>query len=139
MEAKTFVGDVANMGVGDDMHGPGSGGDLTRNITYRDTASTVKTITLMAVVSGQPMSPGNMLPVEFVVNGQVKEATAGTGARDPEGGMLYTSGAVMATFKNVSARDVNASIRFKSGTATDRWLRSPTMIITRGSGSFSYS
>lgn len=138
VEATSFIGDVCNMGVADDLYGEGGTYDMTRTITYKDTANTTKTITVMANISGVPKYPGMLLGVEITVNGVTKSASAGTSVRDTEGGMLSTSGTVMATFKSVTAATVTAKIVFKEG-ATHRWLRSPTMIVTRGSGSFTYS
>lgn len=138
VEAQSFIGDVCNMGVADDLYGEGSTYDMTRTITYMDTANTTKNITVMANLSGVPKYPGALLGVEITVNGITKSATAGTSVRDPEAGMLATSGTVMATFRGVTASTVIAKIVFKQG-ATKRWLRSPTMIVTRGSGSFTYS
>ncbi|HBL0041523.1 TPA: DUF1983 domain-containing protein [Escherichia coli] len=138
VEAQSFIGDVCNMGVADDLYGEGSTFDMTRTITYMDTANTTKTITVMANLSGVPNYPGSLLGVEITVNGVTKSASAGTSVRDSERGMLFTSGTVMATFRGVTSATVTAKIVFKQG-ATKRWLRSPTMIVTRGSGSFSYS
>lgn len=138
VEAQSFIGDVCNMGVADDLYGEGGTYDMTRTITYNDTANTTKTITVMANLSGVPKYPGMLLGVEITVNGVTKSASAGTSVRDTEGGMLPTSGTVMATFRGVTASTVTAKIVFKEG-ATKRWLRSPTMIVTRGSGSFTYS
>ncbi|HEI1607854.1 TPA: DUF1983 domain-containing protein [Escherichia coli] len=138
VEAQSFIGDVCNMGVADDLYGEGGTYDMTRTITYNDTANTTKTITVMANLSGVPKYPGMLLGVEITVNGVTKSASAGTSVRDTEVGMLYTSGTVMATFRGVTSATVTAKIVFKQG-ATKRWLRSPTMIVTRGSGSFSYS
>ncbi|ELD71971.1 phage tail tip fiber protein [Escherichia coli] len=138
VEAQSFIGDVCNMGVADDLYGEGSTFDMTRTITYMDTANTTKTITVMANISGVPNYPGSLLGVEITVNGVTKSASAGTSIRDSERGMLSTSGTVMATFIGVTSATVTAKIVFKQG-ATKRWLRSPTMIVTRGSGSFSYS
>lgn len=138
VEAQSFIGDVCNMGVADDLYGEGSTFDMTRTITYMDTANTTKTITVMANLSGIPNYPGSLLGVEITVNGVTKSASAGTSVRDSERGMLSTSGTVMATFRGVTSATVTAKIVFKQG-ANNRWLRSPTMIVTRGSGSFSYS
>lgn len=138
VEAQSFIGDVCNMGVADDLYGEGGTYDMTRTITYKDTANTTKTITVMANLSGVPKYPGMLLGVEITVNGVTKSASAGTSVRDSESGMLSTSGTVMATFRGVTSATVTAKIVFKQG-ATNRWLRSPTMIVTRGSGSFSYS
>ncbi|EOT8914488.1 DUF1983 domain-containing protein [Escherichia coli] len=138
VEATSFIGDVCNMGVADDLYGEGGTYDMTRTITYKDTANTTKTITVMANISGVPKYPGMLLGVEITVNGVTKSASAGTSVRGTEGGMLSTSGTVMATFKGVTAATVTAKIVFKEG-ATHRRLRSPTMIVTRGSGSFTYS
>ncbi|ENJ8624749.1 DUF1983 domain-containing protein, partial [Escherichia coli] len=138
VEAQSFIGDVCNMGVADDLYGEGSTYDMTRTITYMDTANTTKTITVMANLSGVPNYPGALLGVEITVNGVTKSASAGASVRDSERGMLSTSGTVMATFRGVTASTVIAKIVFKGG-ATKRWLRSPTMIVTRGSGSFTYS
>lgn len=138
VEAQSFIGDVCNMGVADDLYGEGGTYDMTRTITYEDTANTTKTITVMANLSGVPKYPGMLLGVEITVNGVTKSASAGTSVRDTEVGMMSTSGTVMATFRGVTSATVTAKIVFKQG-ATKRWLRSPTMIVTRGSGSFSYS
>ncbi|HII1954326.1 TPA: TipJ family phage tail tip protein [Escherichia coli] len=138
VEAQSFIGDVCNMGVADDLYGEGGTYDMTRTITYNDTANTTKTITVMANLSGVPKYPGMLLGVEITVNGVTKSASAGTSVRDSESGMLPTSGTVMATFRGVTSATVTAKIVFKQG-AINRWLRSPTMIVTRGSGSFSYS
>ncbi|HHF9234187.1 TPA: DUF1983 domain-containing protein [Escherichia coli] len=138
VEAQSFIGDVCNMGVADDLYGEGGTYDMTRTITYEDTANTTKTITVMANLSGVPKYPGMLLGVEITVNGVTKSAAAGTSVSDPQGGMLATSGTVMATFRGVTASTVTAKIVFKEG-ANKRWLRSPTMIVTRGSGSFTYS
>ena len=138
VEAQSFIGDVCNMGVADDLYGEGGTYDMTRTITYKDTDNTTKTITVMANLSGVPKYPGMLLGVEITVNGVTKSASAGTSVRDTESGMLSTSGTVMATFSGVTSATVTAKIVFKQG-ASKRWLRSPTMIVTRGSGSFSYS
>lgn len=138
VEAQSFIGDVCNMGVADDLYGEGGTYDMTRTITYNDTANTTKTIIVMANLSGVPKYPGVLLGVEITVNGVTKSASAGTSVRDSESGMLSTSGTVMASFRGVTSATVTAKIVFKQG-ANNRWLRSPTMIVTRGSGSFSYS
>lgn len=138
VEAQSFIGDVCNMGVADDLYGEGGTYDMTRTITYNDTANTTKTIIVMANLSGVPKYPGMLLGVEITVNGVTKSASAGTSVRDSGSGMLSTSGTVMATFRGVTSATVTAKIVFKQG-ANNRWLRSPTMIVTRGSGSFSYS
>lgn len=138
VQADHFVGDVANMYVGNDFSVRYSG---TYTMTYTDSSSSALPKNIYVAIN---VYTGGVGPVaaQFTCNGVTKTATTGKGAtyRDPDlnstrstgvGGTLY------AAFNNVTSRTVAVTVKVTSSSQTH--IYSPVMLISRGSGAFSMS
>ncbi|EIP3247677.1 DUF1983 domain-containing protein [Escherichia coli] len=138
VQADHFVGDVANMYVGNDFSVRNSG---TYTMTYTDSSSSALPKNIYVAIN---VYTGGVGPVaaQFTCNGVTKTAATGKGAtyRDPDlnstrstgvGGTLY------AAFNNVTSRTVAVTVKVTSSSQTH--IYSPVMLISRGSGAFSMS
>ncbi len=138
VQADHFVGDVANMYVGNDFSVRYNG---TYTMTYTDSSSSALPKNIYVAIN---VYTGGVGPVaaQFTCNGVTKTATTGKGAtyRDPDlnstsstgvGGTLY------AAFNNVTSRTVAVTVKVTSSSQTH--IYSPVMLISRGSGAFSMS
>ncbi|EFL9654139.1 phage tail protein [Escherichia coli] len=138
VEATSFVGDVANMGVGPDRV-LGHNGSYNATITYNDstTSALTKSVMLMAtisLVSGEYRSTYN---VTFSCGGQSKTIQYYV----PYGGCTLT---VQCAFSGLTASSITGRIYCPQTSSSEGYsycvaLYSPTMLVSRGTGSFSAS
>lgn len=138
VEATSFVGDVANMGVGPDRV-LGYNGSYNATITYNDstTSALPKSVMLMAtitLVSGEYRSTYN---VTFSCGGQSKTIQYYV----PYGGCTLT---VQCAFSGLTASSITGRIYCPQTSSSEGYsycmaLYSPTMLVSRGTGSFSAS
>lgn len=141
VEAESFVGDVVNAGVGPDKVRE-IAGTVKANITYRDSSasSKPKTVIVQAMVTARApnTSSEGVLGIYAVCNGQRKEIPY-VGAQSVNPSVIP----VHFAFTGVTAQTVNVEIgtNHRSGqtNATAHSIYAPTVMIARGSGTFSYS
>ncbi|MFZ5401728.1 TipJ family phage tail tip protein [Enterobacter asburiae] len=134
VEATSFVGDVANVGVTADTYVSG-GGVAINTITFTDSASSSlnKSALLEAMVSASSLQGEGSVNITLNINGDVRDLgsvyiPAGTG------GLRIT---VRHAVRNITANTITGSITVTgTGTASKR-IAAPTLTITRGTGSFS--
>lgn len=119
LEAKTFIGDVANMYTGGDVSRLNDG-VLEKTITYNDTsaASHSRHICVMANVKGFGGCTIN-------INGSEKSLAMNGDER-----LVMHSSAV-------NSRSVTVKIKVSAQNGMGAYINSPTVIVSRGSGSFS--
>ena len=141
VEAESFVGDVVNAGVGPDKVREVAG-TVKANITYRDSAATnkPKTVIVQAMITARAPRSGRdgILGIYVTCNGARKEI--------PYVACPSVSPTVIPVhfaFTGVTAQTVNVEIgtnnRSGQTEASAHSIYAPTVMITRGSGSFSYS
>lgn len=138
VEATSFVGDVANMGVGPDRV-LGHNGSYNATITYTDstTSTLTKSVMLMATVtlmSGEYRSTYN---ITFSCGGKNKTISYNV----PYGGCTLT---VQCAFTGLTSASLTGKISCPQTSASEGYayctaLYSPTMLISRGTGSFTTS
>lgn len=136
LEARAFVGDVANMGVGIDKSSPGNSDSITHYFEYADTSTSQlsKNIYLSVYISSN-INPGGNISVEFDVAGIKKTVNAITAS--PAGNQQSFGSTVSCGFTGVKAANVSATITVKKGGAPNTKTYSPLMIVSRGNGAFS--
>ena len=141
VEAESFVGDVVNAGVGPDKVREVAG-TVKANITYRDSAATnkPKTVIVQAMITARAPRSGQegILGIYAVCNGTRKEI--------PYVACPSVSPTVIPVhfaFTGITAQTVNVEIgtnnRSGQTEASAHSIYAPTVMIARGSGSFSYS
>lgn len=138
VEAKTFVGDVANMGVGPDRV-LGYNGSYNATITYNDSTDSPlrKSVMLMATISLMSGEYRSTYKVTFSCGGKSKTISYNV----PYGGCTLT---VQCAFSGLTASNLVGTISCpqtssSEGHAYCTALHSPTMLISRGTGSFKAS
>ncbi|HGX5467373.1 TPA: phage tail protein [Escherichia coli] len=119
LEAKTFIGDVANMYTGSDVSRK-SDGTLQKVITYTDTSASAhgRHICVMANVNGNGACTVN-------INGSAK----GLSVNDNERLIMHSAA--------VYGQSVTVVITISAQNGRGAYIFSPTVIVSRGSGSFS--
>jgi predicted phage tail protein len=119
LEAKTFIGDVANMYTGSDVSRL-KDGLLEKTITYNDTSDAAysRHICVMANVKGF----GGCT----IIIGSSEKSLSMTGA---ERLVMHSSA--------VTSKSVTVKIRVSAQNDKGAYINSPTVIVSRGSGSFS--
>lgn len=119
LEAKTFIGDVANMYTGSDVSRTANG-VLEKTITYNDTSSAAHSrhICVMANVKG------------------FGGCTISIGGSSKALSMDGTERLVMHS-SAVTSKSVTVKIRVSAQNGMGAYINSPTVIVSRGSGSFS--
>ncbi|EPC0065429.1 phage tail protein [Escherichia coli] len=119
LEAKTFIGDVANMYTGSDVSRT-SDGTLQKVITYTDTSASThgRHICVMANVNGNGACTVN-------INGSEK----GLSVNDNERLIMHSAA--------VYGQGVTVVITISAQNGRGAHIFSPTVIVSRGSGSFS--
>ncbi|ELM8132921.1 DUF1983 domain-containing protein [Escherichia coli] len=119
VEASSFIGDVANMYTGSDVSRLNNGG-LEKTITYNDTSDAAHSrhICVMANVKGFGGCTIN-------INGSEKNLSVDGTER-----LVMHSSAVYS-------RWVTVKIRVSAQNGMGAYINSPTVIVSRGSGSFS--
>jgi predicted phage tail protein len=141
VEAESFVGDVVNAGVGPDKVREVAG-TVKANITYKDSAATnkPKTVIVQAMITARAPRSGQegILGIYAVCNGTRKEI--------PYVACPSVSPTVIPVhfaFTGITAQTVNVEIgtnnRSGQTEASAHSIYAPTVMIARGSGSFSYS
>lgn len=119
LEAKTFIGDVANMYTGGDVSRLADG-VLEKTITYNDTSAAAysRHICVMANVKG-------FGSCTIIIGGSEKSLSMAGDER-----LVMHSAAV-------TSRSVTVKIRVSAQNSKGAYINSPTVIVSRGSGSFS--
>ncbi|HCI0148789.1 TPA: DUF1983 domain-containing protein [Escherichia coli] len=119
VEATSFVGDVANMYTGSDVSRLNDG-VLEKKITYNDTSSAAhrRHICVMANVKGFGGCTIN-------IDGSEKNLSMDGNERL----VMHSS--------PVTSRDVTVKIKVSAQNSSGAYINSPTVIVSRGSGSFS--
>ncbi|ELV1434563.1 DUF1983 domain-containing protein [Escherichia coli] len=119
LEAKTFVGDVANMYTGSDVSRLADG-VLEKTITYNDTSDAAHSrhICVMANVKGF----GGCT----IIIGSSEKSLSMSG---DERLVMHSS--------SVTSKSVTVKIRVSAQNGRGAYINSPTVIVSRGSGSFS--
>mgnify|MGYP001261983401 CR=1 FL=1 len=135
VEAKSFVGDVANMGVGPDRV-LGHNESYSATITYKDSTDNAltKSVMLMATISLMSGEYRSIYNVTFSCGDKNKTISYYV----PYGGCTLT---VQCAFSGLEASDIIGKIycpqtSSSKGYAYCTALYSPTMIVARGTGSF---
>ncbi|HCP6286874.1 TPA: DUF1983 domain-containing protein [Escherichia coli] len=138
VEAKTFVGDVANMGVGPDR-ALGYNGSYNATITYNDSTDSPlrKSVMLMATISLMSGEYRSTYNVTFSCGGKSKTIKYYV----PYGGCTLT---VQCAFSGLTASSITGQIYCPQTSASEGYsyctaMYSPTMLVSRGTGSFSAS
>ena len=119
LEAKTFIGDVANMYTGGDVSRLNDG-VLEKTITYNDTSDAAHSrhICVMANVKG-------FGGCTIIIGSSEKSLSMAGDER-----LVMHSAAV-------TSRSVTVKIRVSAQNSKGAYINSPTVIVSRGSGSFS--
>ena len=119
LEAKTFIGDVANMYTGSDVSRLADG-VLEKTITYNDTSDAAHSrhICVMANVKGF----GGCT----IIIGSSEKSLSMSGE---ERLVMHSS--------SVTSKSVTVKIRVSAQNSKGAYINSPTVIVSRGSGSFS--
>lgn len=119
LEAKTFIGDVANMYTGSDVSRTADG-VLEKKITYNDTSDAAHSrhICVMANVKG------------------FGGCTISIGSSSKALSMYDTERLVMHS-SSVTSKSVTVKISVSAQNSKGAYINSPTVIVSRGSGSFS--
>ncbi|HFM3766193.1 TPA: phage tail protein [Escherichia coli] len=135
VEAKSFVGDVANMGVGPDRV-LGYNGSYSATITYKDSTDNAltKSVMLMATISLMSGEYRSTYNVTFSCGDKNKTISYYV----PYGGCTLT---VQCAFSGLKASDIIGKIYCPQTSSSEGYayctaLYSPTMIVARGTGSF---
>ncbi|HBD2972547.1 TPA: DUF1983 domain-containing protein [Escherichia coli] len=135
VEAKSFVGDVANMGVGPDRV-LGHNGSYSATITYKDSTDNAltKSVMLMATISLMSGEYRSTYNVTFSCGDKNKTISYYV----PYGGCTLT---VQCAFSGLKASDIIGKIYCPQTSSSEGYayctaLYSPTMIVARGTGSF---
>ena len=119
LEAKTFIGDVANMYTGSDVSRLADG-VLEKTITYNDTSNAAHSrhICVMANVKG-------FGGCTITIGGSSKDSMVDGTER-----LVMHSAAV-------TSKSVTVKIKVSAQNSKGAYINSPTVIVSRGSGSFS--
>lgn len=119
LEAKTFIGDVANMYTGSDVSTLRDG-MLEKVITYNDTSDAAysRHVCVMANVNG-------FGGCTITIGGSSKELA------------LYGTERLVMHSAAVTSRGVTVKIKVSAQNNKGAYINSPTVIVSRGSGSFS--
>lgn len=136
IRASQFIGDIANGNVFADTDYSGSSLTVTRSFRYEDSTedAQAKQIVIIATIESNVLISGSGVDVSMNIGGQTKnyrfilESDA-----NPSGARLASATAMFSA--RLSSRTVDCTISVK-GSNPSRIL-SPTMLIFRGSGSFS--
>ncbi len=133
VEATSFVGDIANVGIGSDVVVSG-GGNASRTITFTDSSSSVlgKSALLEALIFVSSLSGTTTANITLNINGSSRDfgtinVPAGTG------GLWIT---VRHAVSNITSSTVTGTITVVGKGTAGKTISSPTLTITRGTGSF---
>ncbi|WP_413599374.1 phage tail protein [Enterobacter kobei] len=133
IEATSFIGDVANVGVGSDASLSGTA-NLVKTITYTDSGSS--SISKNAIVEATFSSSSNAdtrMNVIIDINGASK-----TFSNLPVQSGAYANNFYTLRFgvKGINASTVTATLTIVNANSVGKIIYSPSLTITRGTGSF---
>ena len=119
LEAKTFIGDVANMYTGSDVSRTRDG-ELVKTITYTDTSDAAHSrhVCVMANVKGYG-------GCTITIGGSSKAS------------MVDGTERLVMHSSAVTSKSVTVTIKVSAQNSKGAYIQSPTVIVSRGSGSFS--
>ncbi|MDV1808175.1 TipJ family phage tail tip protein [Enterobacter hormaechei] len=133
VEATTFVGDIANVGIGSDVNISG-GGVATKTITFTDSSSAAlsKSALLEALIYVSSVTGTTTVSITLSINGNTRDlgtinVPAGTS------GLWMT---VRHAVKGITSATVTGVITVTGTGTASKIISSPTLTITRGTGSF---
>ncbi|MEP8690321.1 phage tail protein [Enterobacter hormaechei] len=133
VEATTFVGDIANVGIGSDVNISG-GGVATKTITFTDSSSAAlsKSALLEALIYVSSVTGTTKVSITLSINGNTRDL--GT-INVPAGnsGLWMT---VRHAVKGITSATVTGVITVTGTGTASKIISSPTLTITRGTGSF---
>ncbi|MGP8936874.1 DUF1983 domain-containing protein [Enterobacter soli] len=133
VEATTFVGDIANVGIGSDVSVSG-GGVATRTITFTDSSSSAlsKSVLLEALIYLASVSGTTTASITLNINGNTRDL--GT-INVPAGnnGLWMT---VRHAVRGITSTTVTGTITVVGTGTSGKGILSPTLTVTRGTGSF---
>ncbi|CZZ76498.1 MULTISPECIES: host specificity protein J [Enterobacter cloacae complex] len=133
VEATSFIGDIANMGIGADVNISG-GGVATQTITFNDSGSSAlsKSALLEALIFVSSLSGTTTVSITLNINGSTRNlgtinVPAGTG------GLWMT---VRHAVRGITSAAVTGTITVIGTGTASKIISAPTLTITRGTGSF---
>ncbi|CAM8574910.1 host specificity protein J [Enterobacter asburiae] len=133
VEATSFIGDIANMGIGADVNISG-GGVATQTITFKDSGSSAlsKSALLEALIFVSSLSGTTTVSITLNINGSTRNlgtinVPAGTG------GLWMT---VRHAVRGITSAAVTGTITVIGTGTASKIISAPTLTITRGTGSF---
>ncbi len=133
VEATSFIGDIANMGIGADVNISG-GGVATQTITFNDsgTSALSKSALLEALIFVSSLSGTTTVSITLNINGSSRSlgkinVPAGTG------GLWMT---VRHAVRGITSAAVTGTITVIGTGTASKIISAPTLTITRGTGSF---
>ncbi|WP_395264692.1 DUF1983 domain-containing protein [Enterobacter soli] len=133
VEATTFVGDIANVGIGSDVSVSG-GGVATRTITFTDSSSSAlsKSVLLEALIYIASVTGTTTASITLNINGNTRDL--GT-INVPAGnnGLWMT---VRHAVRGITSNTVTGTITVVGTGTSGKGILSPTLTVTRGTGSF---
>ncbi|WP_350364736.1 TipJ family phage tail tip protein [Enterobacter cloacae] len=133
VEATTFVGDIANVGIGSDVNISG-GGVAKKTITFTDSSSAAlsKSALLEALIYVSSVTGTTTVSITLSINGNTRDL--GT-INVPAGnsGLWMT---VRHAVKGITSATVTGVITVTGTGTASKIISSPTLTITRGTGSF---
>ncbi|WP_253940405.1 TipJ family phage tail tip protein [Enterobacter sichuanensis] len=134
VEATTFVGDIANIGVGADVVVSGAT-TATRGITFTDSSnsSLAKSALLEGLIYVSSLTGTTVVNITLNINGNMRDLG---NINVPSGntGMWIS---VRHALRNITANTVTGTITVTGSGTASKSITSPTLTITRGTGSFS--
>ena len=134
VEATTFVGDIANIGVGADVVVSGAT-TATRVITFTDSSnsSLAKSALLEGLIYVSSLTGTTVVNITLNINGNIRDLG---NINVPSGntGMWIS---VRHALRNITANTVTGTITVTGSGTSSKSITSPTLSITRGTGSFS--
>ncbi|WP_407211201.1 phage tail protein [Enterobacter cloacae] len=134
VEATTFVGDIANIGVGADVVVSGAT-TATRAITFTDSSnsSLAKSALLEGLIYVSSLTGTTVVNITLNINGNIRDLG---NINVPSGntGMWIS---VRHALRNITANTVTGTITVTGSGTASKSITSPTLTITRGTGSFS--
>ena len=133
VEATTFVGDIANVGIGSDVNISGGGvGSQTITFTDSSTSALGKSALLEALIFVSSLSGTTTVSITLSINGNTRNlgkinVPAGTG------GLWMT---VRHAVRGITSATVTGTITVIGTGTASKTISAPTLTITRGTGSF---
>ena len=132
VEATTFVGDIANMGIGSDVNISG-GGVATRTITFTDSSiSALGKSALLEALIYLSASAATTVSITLNINGSTRDL----GTINVPSGTAGVWMTVRHAVRNLTASTVTGIITVTGTGTASKIISAPTLTITRGTGSF---